>query len=616
MSFHNPWGLLALLLIVPIVLLYLLKKQHEDKVISSTMLWQQVFRELQATRPWQRLRTRLLLILQILSILLFALSLARPAYFGGEGGVHTIAVMDTSARMQATDVKPSRMEATRRELLDMIDSMKIRDSLTIVQVGQQPFVLVGPSGDKGVLKQYANEIQPSNGKTDLSSGIQLARTLLQEQTEDGGLIHVFSDHTLSDLGSQENIVFHVASGKGQNAAITHVAYDVSENTITALSRVANYGEERNVTLELKVDGKLQNVKEVNLPAGEEVPVYWSDILASAREIEVTITEEDDLLLDNTGRAVINEDYQLKALMTAERNLFLERAVSLRDEIELIKVNPGAAPESTDFHLYLYDGKASLPENLPKDGHMMIFSPSSMEEIGLVVEGELLPLGVRADSQSQSQSQNSALLQFVEPEGYQIAKAGKMNVPEGFSVLLADRENNPLLIVGEPAGRKMAIFAFSLHESNLPLKADFPILMLNLLNWILPPDMTFTGRLFAGDSLPLTPLTDATHITVTSPVGRTYEFDPYPAPVFYDTHEIGIYEISQKAETRTYFGRFVVSVPTEEVSDLRNSYVSNSGQGGEAISVVSSSFRREIWMIVGWALLLLLLIEWWVVHRGI
>jgi Ca-activated chloride channel family protein len=100
LSFRNPWGLLALLFIIPIVLLYILKKQHEDRLVSSTMLWQQVSRDLQATRPWQRLRTRLLLILQILAVILFALSLARPAFYGGEGGTHYIAVIDTSARMQ------------------------------------------------------------------------------------------------------------------------------------------------------------------------------------------------------------------------------------------------------------------------------------------------------------------------------------------------------------------------------------------------------------------------------------------------------------------------------------------------------------------------------------
>ncbi|MDD2502455.1 MAG: BatA and WFA domain-containing protein [Clostridia bacterium] len=612
MSFRNPWGLLALLFIIPIVLLYILKKQHEDRTVSSTMLWQQVSRDLQATRPWQRLRTRLLLILQIFAVILFALSLARPTFFGGEGGTHYITVIDTSARMQATDVKPSRMEASRIALIDFIDRMKVRDTMTIVRASQQPFVLTGPPSDKAVLKQYANEIEASNGKSDLSSAIQLSQTLLQDQSENGGQIHVYSDHILLGIGNQENLQFYVASGNGQNVAITHIAYDIRDNYVTALSRVANYGEERIVTLELKVDGMLQNVKEVSLSAEEEVPVYWSDIPGSAQEIEVSISEEDDLKLDNTGIVTINEDYLIKALMVTERNIFLERAISLRDDIELVKSNPGESLESTDFHLYIYDGSTALPDKLPEDGHIIVFSPSSHEGLGLLVEGELPPSGAK----QKTQSQYSNLLQYVEPEDYQIAKAKKLNVPQGFSTLLQNGEGNPLLMIGEQDGRKMAVFSFSLHESNIPLKADFPILIQNLLNWMLPQDMIFAGQIFAGESLPISPLPDATSITITSPEGRKYEFDSYPAPVFYDTHEIGVYEIFQQAEDQSYAGRFVVSVPTDQVSDLRIGRDSTPGQAEEFIRTAASPFRRDIWMIAGWALLLLLLIEWWVYHRGL
>lgn len=611
MSFRSPWGLLALLLIIPIVLLYILKKQHEDKTISSTMLWQQVFRDLQATRPWQRLRTRLLLILQILAILLFALSLARPTYFGGEEGVSYIAVLDTSARMQATDVRPSRMEAARSALLDLIQSMKARDTLTIVQAGRNPFVLVGPSDEKGVLRQYVNEIEPSNGQSNLSSAVQLAQTLLQDQNEDGGQIHVYSDHAPEDSNNQENLLFHIAAGNGQNAAITHVGYEIRDGMITALSRAANYGSQRNITLELAVDGALLNIKEVNLPAGEEVNVYWSDIPSSAREIMVSISEEDDLMLDNTGMAAINEDYQIKALMTTERNVYLERALSLRKDIELFKVNPAAPSlESSDFHLYIYDG-VMLPEQLPEDGHIIAFSPSSQEQIGLKAEGEIHPTGIAINPQSLYPE----LMQYVEPEGYQIASAVKMNVPEGFTVLLQDHSENPLLMVGEQEGRKMVLFSFSLHQSNLPLKADFPILIQNLLNWIVPPDMAFGGQIFAGDSLLLQPFPDVSRITVTSPMGREYEFDAYPSPVFYDTNEIGIYQISQEGENRIHTGRFAVSVPTDEVSDLRADNEALPDQDGRMMNAAASPFRRDIWMIAGWALLLLLLIEWWVYHHG-
>ena len=46
----------AALLIPAIVFLYLLKRRYTDRTASSTLLWQRVMREMEVTRPWERLR--------------------------------------------------------------------------------------------------------------------------------------------------------------------------------------------------------------------------------------------------------------------------------------------------------------------------------------------------------------------------------------------------------------------------------------------------------------------------------------------------------------------------------------------------------------------------------
>lgn len=43
----------------------------------------------------------------------------------------------------------------------------------------------------------------------------------------------------------------------------------------------------------------------------------------------------------------------------------------------------------------------------------------------------------------------------------------------------------LLAVSEQGGLRTAVIGFDLHDSNLPLKADFPVLMQNLLSFLLP-----------------------------------------------------------------------------------------------------------------------------------
>src|SRR3989440_12945942 len=88
MSFFNPLYLLAAIPIAGlIVLMYILKLRRRDVVVSSTFLWRQVIRDVQANAPFQKLRKNLLMFLQLAAVALLVLSLARPFWRGhGIGG--------------------------------------------------------------------------------------------------------------------------------------------------------------------------------------------------------------------------------------------------------------------------------------------------------------------------------------------------------------------------------------------------------------------------------------------------------------------------------------------------------------------------------------------------
>ena len=49
--------------------------------------------------------------------------------------------------------------------------------------------------------------------------------------------------------------------------------------------------------------------------------------------------------------------------------------------------------------------------------------------------------------------------------------------------------NVLMAVCEESGRRIAALGFDVHHSNLPLKADFPVLVQNLLAYLLPETAT-------------------------------------------------------------------------------------------------------------------------------
>src|SRR5450755_4978539 len=107
---------LAFGLIIPIILLlYFMRPKRQQRTVASTLLWQQALQDMQASRPWQRLRITPLLILQILAAIFIVLVLARPAVFANSSiSGDTIIILQASASMQATDVAPSRDRKSTR----------------------------------------------------------------------------------------------------------------------------------------------------------------------------------------------------------------------------------------------------------------------------------------------------------------------------------------------------------------------------------------------------------------------------------------------------------------------------------------------------------------------
>src|SRR5205807_1638476 len=133
MHFTNP---LSLIWLAPmaglIVLMYILKLRRRDVVVSSTFLWRQVIRDVQANAPFQKLRKNLLLFLQLLAIALIILAISRPFWRGmGIGGRSVVIVVDTSASMMATDVGRSRLDEAKRVAREVVRDMKPQDQMML-----------------------------------------------------------------------------------------------------------------------------------------------------------------------------------------------------------------------------------------------------------------------------------------------------------------------------------------------------------------------------------------------------------------------------------------------------------------------------------------------------
>src|SRR5579885_3145825 len=155
MTFQNPGALMLLIpLVGAIILLYLLKMKRRDLRVPATFLWPKRTAEVRANSLFQRLKFSWLMILQILALTLVIVALARPQTVQrGLAGKVTVLVIDASASMGATDVKPSRFEAAKSMAATAVASAQTGDRMAIVEAGPVPRVLCALSNDADRLRR-------------------------------------------------------------------------------------------------------------------------------------------------------------------------------------------------------------------------------------------------------------------------------------------------------------------------------------------------------------------------------------------------------------------------------------------------------------------------------
>lgn len=609
MGFLNPWGLLLALSIPAIVLLYLLKQRYQEVEVSSTYLWEKAIQDMQASAPWQKLRKNLLLFLQMAAAALLTLAIARPFLLQEGRSSEFIVVLDCSASMQAEDVKPSRFLRAKREIEGFIDDLLPGQRVTLIAAGYDAEVVASRSGDKSILKQRLNEIEVTNGQGSMGEALALAQALAKELED--VRIRIYSDKAYQVSHRELDTI--VLNNGGKNFAVELVSWSQTSDGTVVLSKIANYsGEDAALTVECLVDGATFDIREVTVPADRKADVYWTGIPADARRVEVAVLDEDDLAVDNAGWTSVDSNRENRVLLVTQRNVFLEKAIALRDDVILEKTAYEHAEGLKGYALYVFDGY--VPSKLPRDGNMIIFNPQPQNGF-LEVEGEYAPQNLRL----LSHSRYARFFDLVNYKGFNIARARRISVPRWAKVVL-DGGQGPLVMAGEIGAQRVIVFSFDVHHSDIPLKVDFPILIQNVLAWVLPQSLGQESRFYAGQEVFINLLPGAGEIRVITPSGKELTLEPsYSQVPFMDSHEVGVYTVRQIVQQgdgqEVLESHFTVRVPTHSESDLRAGQV--IGDVGQPVDGQrsESGLIKELWRYFAWAVLAVIMLEWWVYQRG-
>jgi hypothetical protein len=186
--------------------------------------------------------------------------------------------------------------------------------------------------------------------------------------------------------------------------------------------------------------------------------------------------------------------------------------------------------------------------------------------------------------------------------------------------LIEAEGGPLLLAGEVDGRRIVIIPFDLQESDLPLQIAFPILMANITTWLSPERaMVSGGVLEPNTAIQLLPDERAVSIAVTSPDGDVWEQEvsnDLSSIRFDATDRTGVYTVSARDENGESIreSHFVVNFIDAEESRIQPQRSIFIGQAEASSRELQNAGQRELWPLMLWAGLLLLMLEWWVAYR--
>ena len=602
MSFQNIGALAWLLpLAGVIVLLYLLRMRRQDLRVPATFLWPERTEEVRANSLFQRLRFSWLMVLQLLAMALVVFALAKPqTQQRGLMGEVTVFVVDASASMGATDVKPTRFDEAKNLVKAAAASAKPGDRVALIEAGPNPRVVFSLSNDPDRQTQSINEMVRSDAEADIGEALRLAASLVG--TEASARIVLLSDGVFEPIKDfsrgKASLVYKSIGNNDHNLAISALGVAEAAQGRQAYVAVSNpSGTKLSGTLTLYVDGKTIDSEKVLVATGKT----WAKTLklpAGAEIIEAKLDAKDLLAADNYAVALANPGGSLRVLLIGKGDYFLEQALILDPRVTLDRATQVPEEERGrgvgSYDIVIFDGVPATP-----------VKAAGILEMGAVgAESPVTRVGSVKSPQFVAAEPNG-LMEGVDLEGVYIDTAERVR-PKSNGKVIASSSSAPLVVVSEGAQRRVFL-SFSPLQSDFPLNISFPIFIANALDFL--GGEAGTGALAVPAGRPFQ-LAGTREGTIQSADGESSEVTSNGSTaVIRSVRKVGRYELNLDGKRRPVYA----SLRSERESRIAPEL--DLELGGGSVKAVESPLRfADYWRPFVVLCLLVLAGEWWLYSR--
>lgn len=553
MSFTYPMGLLGLIGIPVLIILYIIKSHYAEQTVASVYLWQLSERFLKKKKRL-RFGGLLCLLLEILAVAAISLTVAGPVFTLPDAAQDYCFVLDASGSMTATvpgadGDAASRFEVGKTRIRDIIREAKDGSTYSLIVAGESTYEAYEALDDRDTALALLDQLSCSWSTGSYADALSVAQGYCT--ADHSPVVYLVTDRDCET----ENIQLINVSDSTENYALasytwSRVANEGALPTLVASGEVISYDRDADITVELYVDDALQGSTTVSAVAGEPTAFELNAAAGteSFSDIRLVITNTDSQPADNVGVLYSRgETENNKTLLVSDAPAYLEFMLRASGKTAVDTVTTGKYSQNkenyTGYGLYIFDSFTDpdkLPEELPQNATIWFFDlQKSIPGTGFGFREQVVAEGtIGGSGDSSSEGETGAelenrfeptyttstasfarkLLSGVREQTVSVKKYARYVPNRTFTTLLYQESDSLIFVGNNENGDRQVVFAFDLHDSDLPLGTDFLILMDNLLEYSFPTVLEQT-LYTVGDEMTVNVPAGCTDLLLQAPSGK-------------------------------------------------------------------------------------------------
>ncbi len=660
MNLLLPLGLLGLLSILVLIVIYILKPNYQQKIISSTFVWKLSLKYRKKRIPISRLRNILIIICQILILTGMTLVLTKPVIEGEKLAANEeVMIIDASGSMFVEYDGLTRFErAIERIRTRSTELFEKEGVVSVIVAGPEPYFVAQrcSSENSAVLFDKLDEMVQEEtfactyNSADMERTVEMAQNVVVENPKAEVFLYTGTEY----IDTNNIQVVNMAEEDEWNVAILGCTAEYGDDNYYNISvDVGCYNRSEAVTVYCEVFSPNKDFgssitlesEEYFFSAAEEeqTVVFTSDMqydqfgmkLTDFEYLYIYVEETDNLSTDNTFYQYggIKEEIRIQYASfggyvnnngtmaeIGPNNFFRSGIIAIREalkdvwDIELDIITTGIDKETgkpnyatEDYDLYIFEH--TMPEKMPTDGVVLLVDPNPYlanmpQGSGVRLEGTVDIRGPINYFTKLEAGDPHPLTDGLTPEQITWTKYQKVASHDGYDELLY-AGTDPVLLAKNTDEAKIAILTLDLNCSNFPLLKDFPIFLFNLFQYFMPPTiMDFSYEV--GDTVVINARGEEISIS-----GGNIETTLTEFPSNIVVEKPGVYTLGQFDISGEYIlENFFVSVPnyesyiTKQVDSIPLLYVEN----------IIEQEDKDLLVYFAAAIVALLFLEWWLQSR--